>query len=297
MLAGIKHYFRPENISDFQDMSREYSGRFRVLAGGTAINRFFQPSASRDVLIDIRNMGLNKISIESGVFRIGATVTINELIHFMRDFCQDGHFGRALIALGRACSTIASEPLRNLITVGGNLTHLFPWSDLPPVLAVMDAEIELNCGSRLCSYSDYLKSISSNSVDAGELVTSILISLPDGISDFRTAFYKYSTTTFDFASMNVSVCAHFSAAADSLSKLTLGIGGIGRIPRIFDLTEYVIHKSGEAISLDPEVQADELAGVVMSLFEIRNMRAFSDREIMASVAREIITRQIAEVLL
>ena len=81
--------------------------------------------------MDITRLGLHGIREESGTFRIGATTRIAAL--------QKHH--EAGWVLDRVAMHLASQQIRNMSTLGGNIARVFPWADFPVALLALGAEM------------------------------------------------------------------------------------------------------------------------------------------------------------
>lgn len=133
-----------------------------LLAGGTLVMpRVNTGAVPVDTLISLRHAGLDGIRVADGVAEVGAAVTLARLgTHDELGF------------LAPVVSSIASPPVRNLATVGGNLFAAQPHGDLAVALLALGARLDLlsSGGSRTVG------------VDApigdNELVTAIHFGLP-----------------------------------------------------------------------------------------------------------------------
>ena len=130
-MAGIERYAAPRSLDEAVEILR--AGNVSVLAGGTDLMP--QTQAGRlefqPVLMNIRRVPeLLGIAQEGGVIRIGALVTITELL--------DSPLVREqLNLLWQACDHFASDQIRNAATIGGNLCNASPAGDtLVPLLAL-----------------------------------------------------------------------------------------------------------------------------------------------------------------
>ncbi len=98
-----------------------------VLAGGTHLGVHVPGRVTE--FVDLTRVGLNYIRKEGNGCRIGAMATIAGVARSV-----------ATGPLVAVAGTIATEPLRHMITAGGNVMQPLRWSDLPVLLSVLDAE-------------------------------------------------------------------------------------------------------------------------------------------------------------
>ena len=97
-----------------------------ILAGGTLLMPSINTKASSlNTLVSIRRLGLSSIRVEGRRATVGATTTLDE-------------FGRdaRLAVLRGVIEGIASPPIRNMATVGGNLFAPQPGGDLGVALSL-----------------------------------------------------------------------------------------------------------------------------------------------------------------
>jgi carbon-monoxide dehydrogenase medium subunit len=104
------------------------------LAGGTFLAMHI-PGRTRS-LVDLSSLDLRYVRRDGAGCRIGAMTTIG-------DIARSAATGRLAVIAG----DIATEPLRHMITVGGNVMQPMRWSDLPVLFCVLNAAFILK-GSR-----------------------------------------------------------------------------------------------------------------------------------------------------
>ena len=104
-----------------------------VLGGGTslmpALNDYGSPPTE---LVSLRRTGLAGITVTGTTVTIGATTTLAQIEHDPR-----------LGVLNPVVRSIASVPVRNLATVGGNLFVRQPYGDLAVALVALNARAAL----------------------------------------------------------------------------------------------------------------------------------------------------------
>lgn len=87
------------------------------LAGGNDIlNRMKDYLAEPETLVNIKGLGLNRIEPAAATWKIGATVTVAEL----EDHAE---LKRVFPGLQQAAAEVGSRQIRNVATVGGNLSQ------------------------------------------------------------------------------------------------------------------------------------------------------------------------------
>ncbi len=152
-----------------------------VLAGGTdlmvAINEGHR-QIGREALV----VGVNRvpelrswtIDRSAGTLRIGAAVTYAEL--------AAPPLAGLVPALAQAARTVGSPQIRNAATIGGNVVTCSPAGDGLPVLAALEATVELVSGDgvRELPIGEVMVGVKQTALRRGELVTAITVPLLDG---------------------------------------------------------------------------------------------------------------------
>lgn len=107
-------YFRPRAI-DQAIAAVAGDPKAAYYAGGTGLIDLMKLGLDgRETLVDVTHLGLDAVEVGDGAIRIGATAK-------MSDVAADGRLGRAAPALTQSLASSASQQLRNMATVGGNL--------------------------------------------------------------------------------------------------------------------------------------------------------------------------------
>jgi carbon-monoxide dehydrogenase medium subunit len=171
----------------------------QLLAGGHSLLpalklRLAQPAT----LIDIGRIAeLRGISTDSdGFLRIGALTTHAEIA------ASDAVKEHAA-ALAEAASQIGDPAVRNRGTIGGNLAHADPASDLPTVLAALGATLTVagKDGERSIDASDFFTGVMMTALGEDDLLTSIQVPSAAGRG---TAYVKFSHPASRYAVIGVA---------------------------------------------------------------------------------------------
>jgi CO/xanthine dehydrogenase FAD-binding subunit len=114
-----------------------------------------------------------------GVVRLGATVTYTELL--------GPELARLLPALAQAARTVGSPQIRNAGTIGGNLGTASPAGDTLPVLAALDAVIEVAgpSGVRPVTIAEFITGPKRNALNRGEFIVAVHVPVLQGHQEFR----------------------------------------------------------------------------------------------------------------
>jgi len=105
---------------------------------------------------------------------IGAAVSYREI--------ETGPLGELVPALAQAARTVGSPQIRNAGTLGGNLGTCSPAGDGLPVLAALDATIELSSvsGRRIVPVGEFMVGVKRNALLPGEMIVSVTVPLVEG---------------------------------------------------------------------------------------------------------------------
>ena len=169
MYAAPFDYFRAGSLPEAHDLLRTHPGA-KLLAGGHSLIpllklRLTAPPA----LIDIGRIAeLKGITVAAGSVHIGALTTHAELAasDLLRKACP-------LIA--EAAALIGDAQVRNVGTIGGNVAHADPASDLPTVLTALDARFIAAgaSGSRTMAAGDFFQGLMTTALGEGDILTAI----------------------------------------------------------------------------------------------------------------------------
>jgi len=112
--------------------------RTSVLAGGTILlNTLKKTKKGPEAVVSLgRIKGLSDAKETKTTLVLGAGMTISDV---MRLPAVAGGFP----SLAAACRQLATTPLRNMATIGGNCACRFFWADLPAVLMSLEARLVL----------------------------------------------------------------------------------------------------------------------------------------------------------
>jgi CO/xanthine dehydrogenase FAD-binding subunit len=185
-----------------------------LLAGGTLL----MPAVNTETigvssLVSMRRLGLDGIAVKGDRASIGAAATLADV----------GHADR-LGFLTPVTDSIASPPIRNLATVGGNLFARQPYGDISVALLALDAVVQIASegGSRQAPVAEVLE----RGVSPRELVTAIEFAIPEAGTWFYT---KAMRRRLNSASI-VTVAAVITQSDGQVATARIALGGVGPRP-------------------------------------------------------------------
>ena len=212
MLNTIRTVVRPDSVAEAVDRLRESDGRLVPIAGGTATSLFKRHQI--EGVVDLWSLPLRSIEAGPGELRLGATSTLAELERspHVQQWARGG--------LWEAACAAASTPLRNLITVGGNLVGLYPWSDLPVALLVLDAKVTVAGLEASLSVEELVAGPPANLLPKGSLVTEI--SVPAATGATGSAYVTFAESGFAYAWASVAACVEVSDGVSTRCRVAIG---------------------------------------------------------------------------
>lgn len=253
----------------------------KLLAGGHSLIpvmklRLAQP----EMLIDIGRIdGIKGICAGDGKVAIGALTTHSE-VESSSDLPA---------VLPEAASMIGDPSVRNRGTVGGNVAHADPASDLPTVFMALNASFNVTGagGSRTISADNFFTGLFETALGEGEVLTSVEVSAEG--DNQGSAYAKL----FNPASRYAMVGAAASVTMDNgtVSAASVAIGGLtASATRCAAVAAALVGTSGDA-----DAVAAAAAAVDGDLGEtIGDMHASADYR--RAVAPEMVKRALASAI-
>jgi len=130
-------YHSPTSLKETVATLEKYKGEAKILAGGQSLIplmklRLVAPAH----VVDIgRVRGLSYIRRESGFISIGAMTRMSEI--------ESSELIAASLPILRDCASEIADPLvRNMGTIGGNVSHADPTNDMPAVMVATRSQFE-----------------------------------------------------------------------------------------------------------------------------------------------------------
>jgi CO/xanthine dehydrogenase FAD-binding subunit len=152
-----------------------------VLAGGTdlmvEVNGALRRLTGREVVVAVGRVAELRTwthDPSARTVRLGAGVTYAEL--------GREPLASMLPALAQAARTVGSPQIRNAATIGGNLATCSPAGDGLPVLAALEAEVELAGpdGRRTMPVAEFMTGVKRTALQPGELIIAVTVPCLDG---------------------------------------------------------------------------------------------------------------------
>lgn len=214
-------YRAPETLEEIFSTLDEKGDDARLMAGGTALLLLMKQRLVRpEVLLSLKRIQeLTGISQQNGTLRIGATMT-------HRQVENNPQVVQHFPALVETLRKVATPRVRNQATLGGNLTHADPNQDPPATLIALNASVRLRSsrGERTIRVDEFFTDYYETALEAGEVLTDILVPLPAAGS--ACAFLKFlPRTADDYATVAASASLRLDNGVCRDVRLALGSAG------------------------------------------------------------------------
>jgi CO/xanthine dehydrogenase FAD-binding subunit len=189
-----------------------------VLAGGTdlmvAVNAGWTAVPAVVALSAVD--GLREVRREGDELVVGAMTTYTEML--------TDDVAVLAPALAQAARTVGSPQIRNAGTIGGNLATASPAGDTLPVLAALDATVELvgPDGARSMPVADFLVGPKQSALGVGELITSLRIPVVAGPQQYRKVGVRNA--------MVIAVASLALVVDRTAATVQVGLGSVGPVP-------------------------------------------------------------------
>ena len=272
MYAPDFAYYRAGSLAEAGQLLQQHPGA-KLLAGGHSLIPLLKLRlATPAALIDIGRLDeLKGISVTDGRVRIGALTTHAEL-------AASSELAERCPARGEAAGLIGDPAVRNRGTIGGNVAHADPASDLPTVLRALDATIAVTVddGERSIPAADFFEGMMETALGDHDIVTAIEV--PAAGAGQGQAYVKFSHPASRYAV--VGAAAAVTLGGGTVGVVAVALGGLVPAARRAVSVEEAL--AGQAPTADAIAAAaaavsadlgDELIGDIYASAEYRRAMA------------------------
>ena len=247
----INDFIIPDSMDEARAALKKLGSSALPVAGATAM-RFFAEKSSRTAVC-ITRLGLDGISrLDNGkAFRVGAATTLAGLM----EYGADGW------VLDRVARRVATQQVRNISTIGGNIARVFPWADLPVALLVLDAGMTIlgDGGERTLTADEYFKSQPARLFKDGELLTAVSVPAVAAGEGAGFGYHKEVRTAAGFSMMTAA--ARIKLDAGVIKSARVAAGAVISFPRrLADLEQKLSGTPADGSGIQQAV-AESAAGV------------------------------------
>ena len=243
MFPGSFDYYRASTIEESIALLEEHADvDAEILAGGHSLLPTMKSGlASPDVIIDIGGIeGLDGIEIGDETTRIGATAKYVDALDTSGLAERQPELYDALRVLG-------DRQVRNAGTIGGNLAHADPASDLPAVTVSADATMHVlgPDGERTVPAEDFFITMYTTDLSERDLLTAI--EFPNLGPQDTAAYVKKSSPSSGYAMIGVAVRIETEDGAIAGARVAAN-GAFDHPRRLPGVEEYLAGTSLDEVS-------------------------------------------------
>lgn len=277
-------WFRPASLDEAVGLMLEHGDAAVPIAGGTALC-LKPPRWERPVLIDLQALGLDRVEAgEGGAIRLGAMATARTLVA-----------SEALGAVGSgmlrdAGAAMGPQPVRNRVTVGGNVMQVFRWCNLPVALLALDARFTLagKGGARRELGADaFFQKQPSRSLEPGELLESVTVAR-DAAGE-GGAFVRLALTTVDHSM--ATAAARVRVEGERCTAARVVVGALAMLPERLPAVESQL--VGRALTPAAIAGAAEAAAASCTVQTRRRAEEEYSREMAVVLVRRALEASLA----
>ncbi len=218
MFAADFDYYRAGSVAEAGALLKQHPGA-KLLAGGHSLIPLLKLRlAAPAAVIDIGRIAeLKGITVGGGLVRIGALTTHADLASSaaLREHCP---------ALADAAAQVGDPAVRNRGTIGGNVAHADPASDLPTVLTALGARFAITgpAGSRTVDARSFFQGMMATSLGEHDLL--VAVEVPAKTAGQGMAYAKFVHPASRYAV--IGVAAVLSVSGGTCTGAAVAVGGL-----------------------------------------------------------------------
>jgi carbon-monoxide dehydrogenase medium subunit len=245
-------YIAATSLQQALSLKAEHGDEAKFLAGGQSLIPTMNFRLARPaILIDI-----NRVDELAGIRRsAGGGTLLGALTRYHQLERDDGLIGEFPL-LGEALPHIAHPQIRNRGTIGGNLCHADPASELPAIALALEARFRLQAasGERWAAAADFF--LGPLTTDLGTEEMLVEIELPSPKPHTGSCFMEIARRRGDFAIAGVAAMVTLGDN-DQCSHVRLAYCGVGETP--------VDASSAAEFLVGQDITAAAMAGVAHAI--------------------------------
>ena len=286
MYSANFDYYRARSLADAQALMTAHPGA-KLLAGGHSLVPLLKLRlAAPTAIVDI-----GRIPELRGIGRQGDHVHIGALTTHA-DLAASPDLRRAAAALAEAAGMVGDPAVRNRGTIGGNVAHADPASDLPTVLVALDARMIATGprGERAIPAEEFFTGIMTTALREDEILTGVRF--PAAGPGQGSAYEKFSHPASRYAVLGAAALITMQGGTCTAARIALG-GLLPNARRAVAVEKALIGKPATDASIaaaSRQVRADlgnDVTGDIFASAEYRSAMApvYIKRAIAAAVRR------------
>ena len=217
-------YFAPRALDEALTLLAGHGDRAKLLAGGQSLIPLLNfRLAHPEALIDI-----NRITDLAGIRADDGGVAMGALTR--QHAVERSEVIRARVPIvAEACRLIGHLPIRHRGTIGGNLAHADPASELPAVMLALEAQLTVAStkGTRTLPADRFFVGPLSTALQTGEMLTEIRV--PGLPARTGGAFVEMARRAGDYALVGVAALVTLDASG-RCRRARVALCGVGPTP-------------------------------------------------------------------
>jgi CO/xanthine dehydrogenase FAD-binding subunit len=258
-----------------------------VLAGGTdlmvAINEGHRTVTGEETVVSVGRVAeLRAWTYDpaAATVRLGAGVTYAEI--------ASPPLADLLPALAQAARTVGSPQIRNAATIGGNVATCSPAGDGLPVLAALDATVELlgPDGVRTLPIAEFMLGVKRTARQPGELITAVTVPILDGWQGYAKVGVRNA--------MVIAICGACLAVDTRSRSVRLALGSVAptivRAPEAEALADAAVDWDARTVDDATVARFGELAAAASRPIDDHRASAAYRRRAVEVLARRLLRR-------
>jgi len=273
-------YVAPSSLKEALHLLKKYKGKAKVLAGGTdLIPKLKKRMVKAEMVIDLNRIpGLSGIRLQKDGLHIGGLTRLAEI--------KESRLVREKApVLVQAIGVMASPPIRNRGTLGGNLCTASPAADTAPPLLVLNALVRLQNtnGKRVVPIFEFFKGPQDTFRKPDEMLTEVIVPVQKG----RSAFLKLGRRKA-FTLSVVSAAAFARVRGGKFEDVRLALGAVAPTPIRSRKVEEALR--GKEVNEENIARAAELVkGEVRPIGDVRASEEYR-REMSSVLTRRVLAQ-------
>jgi CO/xanthine dehydrogenase FAD-binding subunit len=217
-------YIAAASLEHALALKAEHGDEAKFLAGGQSLIPTMNFRLARPaILIDI-----NGIEELAGISSSGGATRVGPLTRY-RALQRDKAFTQAFPLIGEALPHIAHPQIRNRGTIGGNLSHADPASELPAIALALRARFRVQAAKRArwIEASNFFAGALTTDLQSDEML--VEIELPSPKPRTGCCFMEIARRRGDFAIAGVAVMVTLGER-DQCADVRMAFCGVGETP-------------------------------------------------------------------
>lgn len=192
----------------------QQSDDVKLMAGGHSLIPLMKLRlATPTKIVDIGRIAeLRGIRREGNGLTIGALTTHSEI-------AASADVQALAPALVEAASHVGDQQVRNRGTLGGNIAHADPASDLPTVLTALDAQIRVQGpnGRRTIAAQDFFIGLMTTTIEQAEVLVEVFVPAAP-----KSAYVKYENQASGYSLIGVCAAVELNGGVVSNARMAMG---------------------------------------------------------------------------